>query len=117
MGWPLEPFRGAGSGQEGGRCWKTEELNVGTVAAVKENRQLKLLSFHLRCSCGLSLLGLRGQETLEGFWPHQQCPLWVLELLLTAGGCLDGDCPALVLLRKHFCSIQSGRLILPFSGQ
>lgn len=87
------------------------------VVAVKAGRQLKLLSFHLRGNCGLGLLGLRGREALEGFWPHQQCPLWVTELLLTAGGCLGDACPAPVLLRKHCCPIQPGGLVLPSSGQ
>lgn len=75
------------------------------AVGVKVGRQLKLLPFHLGGNGGLGLLGLRGREALEGFWPHQRCPLWVTELLLTAGGCLGDTCPAPVLLRKYFCPI------------
>lgn len=75
-----------------------------------------LLSFYVRSNSGLGLLGLRGQEALEEFWPHQQCPPWVTELL-TAGGCLEDVCSAPGFLRKHCCPVQPDRLLLPFSGQ
>lgn len=87
------------------------------VGAVEVGGQLKLLSFPLRGNGGLGLLGLRGREALGGFWPHQQRPLRVVALLLTAGGCLGDACPAPVLLRKHCCPVQPGGLALPFSGQ
>lgn len=91
-------------------------LNVERVGAVKVGRQLKLLSLHLRGSCGLGLLGLKGWEAAGGFWPHQPCPLRVRELLLTAGGCLDDACPAPALLRKRCCPLRPGGLVLPCAG-
>lgn len=74
-----------------------------------------LLSFHVRSNSGLGLLGLRGQEALGEFWPHQQCPLWVTELL-TAGGCSEDVCSPPVFLRKHCCPVQPGRLLSPLLG-
>lgn len=72
--------------KEGGVRRLAEELSVERAVAVKVGRQLKLSSFLLGGNCGLGLLGLRGWEAREGFWPHQQCPLWVMEPLLNSWG-------------------------------
>ena len=88
-----------------------------TVVAVKVGRRLKLLSFPLRGNCGPGLLGVRGREALDGFWAHQQCPLWVTELLLTAGDAWRMPAQHPVLRRKRCSPIAPGGLVLPFPGQ
>lgn len=117
MGQPAEPFWGPRPGHGGENCQKPEELNMERVVIVKVGRQLKLLSFHLRLTVGWACLVWGVRRHWKGFGPTSSVCRVLMELSLTAGGCLNDACPALVLLRKHCCPIQTGGLILPFSGQ